>query len=344
MEQKLRKIIRKILFKEYITPKNLKSVRDYADDLFSNVGVDVEFSKHFFDRVNDIRNVKDITPEELKMLYKKAYEKYSNKISNIPPGKEAVLTDLDTQINIPFVMTKDSDSKNLDMVGKTVMRKKDFKSYNPKLKLENENKNIKLKDILDFPSELSDIFDICKNEIELNDNDSLLVSLYSKIYADCLLTYHNLTNGYVDMIKTARENIKKSNNIIEAKKQYKFITNPNNEFSAVLLKMINNYKKLNFEKEKMKKFNVIEMINKLVSYKLTGKTYLSNSFIKELLNSKIEESLLEDINVPINIGDDIWGGKFLNKKVVVKSIGKNKKGDITINDKPLLKVRLKKDN
>lgn len=342
MEQKLRKIIRKILFKEYITPKNLKSVRDYADDLFSNVGVDVEFSKHFFDRVNDIRNVKDITPEELKMLYKKAYEKYSNKISNIPPGKEAVLTDLDTQINIPFVMTKDSDSKNLDMVGKTVMRKKDFKSYNPKLKLENENKNIKLKDILDFPSELSDIFDICKNEIELSDNDSLLVSLYSKIYADCLLTYHNLTNGYVDMIKTARENIKKSNNIIEAKKQYKFITNPNNEFSAILLKMINNYKKLNFEKEKMKKFNVIEMINKLVSYKLTGKTHFSNSFIKELLNSKIEESLLEVINVPINIGDDIWGGKFLNKKVVVKSIGKNKKGDITINDKPLLRFRIKK--
>ena len=206
----------------------------------------------------------------------------------------------------------------------------------------NINSNIKLKNILDFPSEISDIFDICKNEIELGDNDSMIKSLYSRIYTDCLMSYHNLTNGYVDIIKVVRENIKKSNNLIEVKKQYKLITNPKNEFSASLLKMIIDYKKLSFEKEKMKKFNVIEMINKLVSYKLTGKTHFSNSFIKELLNSKIEESLLEDINVPINIGDDIWGGKFLNKKVVVKSIGKNKKGDITINDKPLLRFRIKK--
>jgi hypothetical protein len=43
----------------------------------------------------------------------------------------------------------------------------------------------------------------------------------------------------------------------------------------------------------------------------------------------------EDINVPIKIGDTILGGRFKNKKIVVKKIGKNKKGDITVNDKPL---------
>jgi len=48
----------------------------------------------------------------------------------------------------------------------------------------------------------------------------------------------------------------------------------------------------------------------------------------------------EDIRVPINIGDTILGGKFKNKKVVVKDIGKNEKGDITINGKPLLKYRI----
>jgi hypothetical protein len=50
--------------------------------------------------------------------------------------------------------------------------------------------------------------------------------------------------------------------------------------------------------------------------------------------------LKEDINIPINVGDTILGGKFKNKRIVVKSIGKNEKGDITINDKPLLKFRL----
>lgn len=52
----------------------------------------------------------------------------------------------------------------------------------------------------------------------------------------------------------------------------------------------------------------------------------------------------EDINVPIEVGDTILGGKFKNRKLVVKKIGKNKKGDITINDKPLLKFRLLKES
>jgi hypothetical protein len=52
----------------------------------------------------------------------------------------------------------------------------------------------------------------------------------------------------------------------------------------------------------------------------------------------------EDIKVPIEIGDTILGGRFKNKKVVVKKIGKNKKGDITINDKPLLKYRIIKES
>ena len=48
----------------------------------------------------------------------------------------------------------------------------------------------------------------------------------------------------------------------------------------------------------------------------------------------------EDIRVRINIGDTILGGKFKNKRIVVKDIGKNEKGDITINGKPLLKYRI----
>jgi len=50
----------------------------------------------------------------------------------------------------------------------------------------------------------------------------------------------------------------------------------------------------------------------------------------------------EIINIDIKVGDTVLGGRFKNKKIVVKKIGKNKKGDITINDKPLLKFRLVK--
>ena len=48
----------------------------------------------------------------------------------------------------------------------------------------------------------------------------------------------------------------------------------------------------------------------------------------------------EEIKVPIKVGDVVLGGKFKNKKVTVKKIGKNEKGDITINDKPMLKFRI----
>lgn len=50
--------------------------------------------------------------------------------------------------------------------------------------------------------------------------------------------------------------------------------------------------------------------------------------------------LWENIVIPIKVGDTVLGGKFKNKRIVVKSIDKNEKGDITINGKPLLKFRL----
>ena len=52
--------------------------------------------------------------------------------------------------------------------------------------------------------------------------------------------------------------------------------------------------------------------------------------------------LMEMIKLDIKVGDTIMGGKFKNKKVVVKTIGKNDKGDITINGKPLLRFRILK--
>ena len=55
---------------------------------------------------------------------------------------------------------------------------------------------------------------------------------------------------------------------------------------------------------------------------------------------KFNQWLKEDITIPINIGDTVLGGKFKNKRIVVKEIGKNEKGDITLNGKPLMKYRV----
>jgi len=55
---------------------------------------------------------------------------------------------------------------------------------------------------------------------------------------------------------------------------------------------------------------------------------------------KFHKYLNEKIEIDIEIGDIILGGRFKNKKIKVKEIGTNEKGDITINGRPLMKYRL----
>ena len=50
--------------------------------------------------------------------------------------------------------------------------------------------------------------------------------------------------------------------------------------------------------------------------------------------------LKEDINLPINIGDTVLMGKFKNKKVVVKTINFNDKGDLLINGRSAGRFRI----
>ena len=66
--------------------------------------------------------------------------------------------------------------------------------------------------------------------------------------------------------------------------------------------------------------------------------------MKIIITEQQRKSLNEMIKLDIKVGDTLMGGKFKNKKVVVKSIGKNDKGDITINGKPLLRFRMLKEN
>ena len=48
-----------------ITKSDLNQIERYADRLFAAVGIDVEFTRHFMDRVNDARNQAQITSSEL---------------------------------------------------------------------------------------------------------------------------------------------------------------------------------------------------------------------------------------------------------------------------------------
>lgn len=118
--------------REDVTKTDLDQVEKYADKLFAAVGIDVEFTRHFLDRVNDERNKKPINTAELIRLFRLTYKKHGKKIPKMGPDAQAVVRDMETDINMPFVLNVDK-SGMLDMVAKTVMRKKDFKTTNPKL-------------------------------------------------------------------------------------------------------------------------------------------------------------------------------------------------------------------
>ena len=128
-----------------ITKAHLNAIEKYADKLFSKVGIDVEFTRHFLDRVNDVRNKKQITNAELVRLFKQTYAKYGKKIAKLGPDAEAVLNDIRTDVNMPFVLKWDAKNNELDMVAKTVMRKKDFKTPDQKLVIDGvaQDKDIK---------------------------------------------------------------------------------------------------------------------------------------------------------------------------------------------------------
>jgi ribosomal protein S27AE len=79
---------------------------------------------------------------------------------------------------------------------------------------------------------------------------------------------------------------------------------------------------------------------KMVKELIPFLTYLYKKYMGARITEDMAVLQFEDIKIPISVGDTILGGKFKNKRIVVKSIGKNEKGDITINGRPLLKYRI----
>ena len=111
---------------EDFTQKDVNDLEKFADRILKKYNIDVEFTRHFVDRLNDPRNSPEIKVSELQRFFKKIQR---NKGANIRsnPDVEAVLKDMSTNLNLPVVIkTKGDDS--FEVTNKTIMRKKDFKT------------------------------------------------------------------------------------------------------------------------------------------------------------------------------------------------------------------------
>jgi hypothetical protein len=105
---------------------DMDAVEKYADAQMSPE--DIELGKetdHFFQRLNDPRNGKEISPAELTGFFKRLAKNKKKFLEFLKQYKEFVVTDNRSNINIAFLKVANK------LIAKTVMRKADFKSATP---------------------------------------------------------------------------------------------------------------------------------------------------------------------------------------------------------------------
>jgi hypothetical protein len=118
---------------EKFSQSDVDGLEKFADRILKKYNIDVEFTRHFVDRLNDPRNKPEIKVAELQRFFKKI-QKNKGKDIRQNPDVEVVLKDLTSDINLPVVINyKDGE---FEVVNKTVMRKKDFKTPDKVIKYE----------------------------------------------------------------------------------------------------------------------------------------------------------------------------------------------------------------
>jgi len=115
---------------EYISGQGLKSIEDYLDELFKSLNIDIEFSAHFLDRINDPRNRKEIEAEEIIDTFSRLYKKHGQGLTHYSKEAEAVVVNLNNDINVPFVIRVDKKRNEIQLISKTIMRKRNFSTSN----------------------------------------------------------------------------------------------------------------------------------------------------------------------------------------------------------------------
>ena len=125
---------------EKVTSSQITGLERFADKLLGKYGIDVEFTRHFADRMNDARNNPDIKVAELQKFFKKVHKAKGNKIKSIE-DMQAVLKDLPSDLNMPVVIRPKGDD-DIQITLKTIMRKKDFKTPNQVISYEAKNEGL----------------------------------------------------------------------------------------------------------------------------------------------------------------------------------------------------------
>ena len=118
-----------------IPMSDLQKIDTYADKQLNPVDV-VLTDKHFFDRLQDPRNKKEITQAELIGFFKRLGKNKKKFVDFLNKYGQIVAKDNRTKLNIPFMKRANQ------VIAKTVMRKDNFKTSSPEYKFETINERV----------------------------------------------------------------------------------------------------------------------------------------------------------------------------------------------------------
>ena len=139
--KKMRKWLESVeLISEDVTQGQLNDLEKFGDRLLKKFNIDIEFTRHFADRMNDKRNDPAIKVTELQRLFKKIAKNKGKDVKKHGDA-EAVLKDLQSDLNLPVVVNYKNGE--FEVVNKTIMRKKNFKTTSPEIKYESQDLEIK---------------------------------------------------------------------------------------------------------------------------------------------------------------------------------------------------------
>jgi hypothetical protein len=119
---------------DIISPSHMKEFEKFVDRMFEKFKIDFNFTKHFRERMGDDRNKPCIKLKELADVIKKIYQKQGKSIKDVS-GSEAVVKDIQSDLNIPIAVEYDAKNDEFDVVMKTIMRKKNFRTPNQEIKV-----------------------------------------------------------------------------------------------------------------------------------------------------------------------------------------------------------------
>lgn len=112
---------------------NVVNLENQVTQLFNDIGLRVQFSKHFKDRVdNNYGRESSVTEDEILKMFLQLKRRYGRQLFNAknrPKEFIGLLKDASTNLNIPFSIDYDKVYNGLHKLNAiTIMRKKNFQN------------------------------------------------------------------------------------------------------------------------------------------------------------------------------------------------------------------------